>query len=98
MRWRSMGRLTRALQGAAAKCGYEAQAMVSGAGHDAMIVAPHLPTAMLFVRTPGGVSHHPDEAVLVEDVEAALRVTMEFLGRFGADFGGAAVGGTDALS
>jgi allantoate deiminase len=50
-------------------------------------VAPHVPSAMLFVRTPGGVSHHPEEAVRVEDVEAALEVTMEFLRRVQPDYG-----------
>jgi allantoate deiminase len=46
--------------------------MASGAGHDAMILAPHVPVAMLFLRSPGGVSHHPDENVLEADVAAAL--------------------------
>jgi allantoate deiminase len=53
--------------------------MISGAGHDAMIVAPHLPSAMLFLRSPGGISHHPDENVLVFDVAAALTAGHEFL-------------------
>ena len=56
--------------------------MVSGAGHDAMILAPHIPSAMLFVRSTGGISHHPDESVLVEDVAAALRVGRRFLEQF----------------
>ena len=30
--------------------------------------------AMLFLRSPGGISHHPDETVLEEDVVAALAV------------------------
>ena len=33
----------------------------TGAGHDAGILAPHVPSAMLFVRNPTGVSHAPDE-------------------------------------
>ncbi len=53
--------------------------MVSGAGHDAMIVARRMPAAMLFLRSPGGVSHHPDESVLPEDVDAALTAGMSFL-------------------
>jgi allantoate deiminase len=55
-----------------------AHAMPSGAGHDAMILAPHVPTAMLFLRTPRGLSHHPEEAVRVEDVQAALAACMRF--------------------
>jgi allantoate deiminase len=53
--------------------------MASGAGHDAMIVARRMPAAMLFLRSPGGISHHPDESVLAEDVDAALEVGKEFL-------------------
>jgi allantoate deiminase len=71
--------LTVALQQAAARAGYEAHQMFSGAGHDAMILATHVPTTMLFVRSPGGLSHHPDETVRVEDVEAALTTVLQFL-------------------
>jgi allantoate deiminase len=53
--------------------------MSSGAGHDAMIMARRMPAAMLFLRSPGGISHHPDESVLAEDVDAALDVGMRFL-------------------
>jgi allantoate deiminase len=55
--------------------------MVSGAGHDAMILAGKVPSAMLFVRTPGGLSHHPDEAVRETDVQAAFEVLLGFLER-----------------
>ena len=53
--------------------------LVSGAGHDAMIMARKLRTAMLFVRSPGGISHHPGESVLPEDVEAAFATGLEVL-------------------
>ncbi len=53
--------------------------MVSGAGHDAMILAERLPAAMVFLRSPGGISHHPDEAVRIDDVAAALAVGERFL-------------------
>ncbi len=53
--------------------------MQSGAGHDAMIVARRMPAAMLFLRSPGGLSHHPDESVLGPDVAAALNAGMKFL-------------------
>jgi allantoate deiminase len=58
--------------------------MTSGAGHDAMIMARRMPAAMLFLRSPGGISHHPDETVLVGDVAAALAAGMEFLERLDA--------------
>ena len=53
--------------------------MPSGAGHDAMIVARRMPAAMLFLRSPGGISHHPDETVLPEDVVTALATGSRFL-------------------
>ena len=53
--------------------------MMSGAGHDAMIIAPVVPSAMLFLRSPGGLSHHPDESVLPEDVDAALEAGARFI-------------------
>jgi allantoate deiminase len=72
-------RLTALLQNAATHAGFPSRTMTSGAGHDAMILAPVIPSAMLFLRSPGGLSHHPDETVLPQDVEAALATAMEFL-------------------
>jgi allantoate deiminase len=46
--------------------------MPSGAGHDAMVLASRLPAAMIFVRSPGGISHDPAESVLLEDVACAI--------------------------
>jgi allantoate deiminase len=44
-----------------------------------MILARRMPAAMLFLRSPGGISHHPHESVLVEDVAAALATGVGFL-------------------
>ena len=41
--------------------GYSHKVMVSGAGHDSMIMAPVAPTAMVFVPSKGGRSHCPEE-------------------------------------
>jgi allantoate deiminase len=71
--------LRRRLVEAAQALGYGAPPVVSGAGHDAMVMAALAPVAMLFLRSPGGVSHHPDEAVLADDVAAALEVVVAFL-------------------
>jgi allantoate deiminase len=54
------------------KTGCEPHRMVSGAGHDAMILAEKVPAAMIFLRTPGGISHDPAESVAVEDVAKAI--------------------------
>jgi allantoate deiminase len=77
--------LTTRLSEAAAQAGFPARRMTSGAGHDAMILAPRIPSAMLFLRSPGGLSHHPDESVLPQDVEAALATAMEFLAQLRHD-------------
>jgi len=62
-----------------------ARILTSGAGHDAMVLARRVPSAMLFLRTPGGLSHHPDESVLPADIEAALSTGLEFLARLRED-------------
>jgi allantoate deiminase len=53
--------------------------MVSGAGHDAMIIAEKIPSGMIFLRTPGGISHHPSESVDIEDVGKALECGLRLL-------------------
>lgn len=44
----------------------------SGAGHDTIALAERWPVGMLFVRCRGGVSHHPAESVMAEDVALAI--------------------------
>jgi allantoate deiminase len=71
--------LVKKLSAAVKTAGLRVHCMPSGAGHDAMILAERVPAAMLFLRSPGGLSHHPDEDVLAGDVEAALAVGLHFL-------------------
>jgi allantoate deiminase len=80
-------RLTAFLSDAMEAASFPPKLMASGAGHDAMIMAGRLPATMLFLRSPGGISHHPDETVREEDVEAALRVGEKFLERLAAEVG-----------
>ena len=61
------------------KTGCEPHRMVSGAGHDAMILAERVPAAMIFLRTPGGISHDPAESVEVEDVAKAIECGLHLL-------------------
>lgn len=70
------------LAGALAASGITAPALPTGAGHDAGILAARLPTAMLFVRNPSGVSHAPAEHADAADCEAgvvALAAVLEEL-------------------
>ncbi len=53
--------------------------MISGAGHDTMILQERVPSTMIFLRSPGGVSHHPEESVRPQDVENALAAGSAFL-------------------
>ena len=49
-----------------------AVSLPSGAGHDAIAIAERWPSAMLFVRCKGGISHHPAESVTTDDVALAI--------------------------
>jgi len=73
---------------AASRAGYSTIRMTGGAGHDAMVIAPHVPAAMVFLRNPGGISHHPDESVAEDDVAAAIHTGLCFLEELAADLQG----------
>jgi allantoate deiminase len=64
--------------------GHPVRRLVSGAGHDAMVMAALCPTAMLFIRCRGGISHNPAEHVDPADAEIALRVMSGFIDKLGA--------------
>jgi len=67
------------IEQAIAKAGCKPHRMVSGAGHDAMILAEKVPSAMIFLRTPGGISHDPAESVALDDVEKAIACGLHLL-------------------
>jgi allantoate deiminase len=83
--------LTEQISHAVQMSGCEPHRMASGAGHDAMILAEKIPAAMIFLRTPGGISHDPAESVHLDDVAKALEcghhlltqlaASQDFLGR-----------------
>lgn len=57
----------------------DAPELPTGAGHDAGILAPAVPTAMLFVRNPTGVSHSPAESATDDDCVAGVAALAEVL-------------------
>jgi allantoate deiminase len=67
------------IEAAIRSCGCEVHRMVSGAGHDAMVLAEKIPAAMIFLRSLGGVSHDPAESVKVEDVAKAIECGVALL-------------------
>jgi hydantoinase/carbamoylase family amidase len=66
---------------AASRLGMPLVETVSGALHDAAILAPLVPTAMIFVASRGGVSHNPAEFSRIEDVAAATRLLAAAVAR-----------------
>jgi N-carbamoyl-L-amino-acid hydrolase len=56
-----------------------APVLPTGAGHDAGVLAGHVPTAMLFVRNPTGVSHSPAEHATDEDCAAGVAALARVL-------------------
>jgi acetylornithine deacetylase/succinyl-diaminopimelate desuccinylase-like protein len=67
-------RLQDQLAAAAEAEGASYRRMPSGAGHDAMVLAHHVPAAMLFVPSRGGISHSPEEFTAPEQCELGARV------------------------
>ncbi len=50
----------------------DAPVLPSAVGHDAGVLAPSVPSAMVFVRNPSGISHAPEEYLDPDDCVAAV--------------------------
>ena len=61
----------------AARLGYSAREIVSGAGHDAVYVARSVPTAMIFTPCKDGLSHNEAESILPDEASAGCQVLFE---------------------
>lgn len=57
--------------------------MHSGAGHDSQIMAPVIPTAMIFVPSRNGISHSPDEYTKPEQLAEGVHVLIHTLYELG---------------
>ncbi|MFE0626472.1 allantoate amidohydrolase [Streptomyces sp. NPDC058864] len=57
----------------------EVPVLPTGAGHDAGILSEAVPTAMLFVRNPTGVSHSPAESATEDDCLAGVTALADVL-------------------
>ena len=69
-------RLIGHIEVAARGLGLPVRRMVSGAGHDAQMMATVTPTAMIFVPSVGGLSHTPQEFTRPEDLAAGANVLL----------------------
>ena len=65
----------------AAAAGMTRQRMHSGAGHDAMVFAKAVPTAMIFVPSKGGKSHTPKEFTALDDIMPGVELLYRGLAR-----------------
>jgi N-carbamoyl-L-amino-acid hydrolase len=59
------------------RLGLSAREIVSGAGHDAVYVSRHVPTAMIFTPCKDGLSHNEAESILPEEAQAGCQVLFE---------------------
>ena len=64
------------LEAACQELGRKPARLWSGAGHDAAILARHVPTGMLFVPSIGGVSHSPQETTSDEHLVLGTRALL----------------------
>jgi allantoate deiminase len=71
-----------ALAAAVTGLGHTPIRLPSGAGHDAQVMARLCPSAMLFVRCRGGISHNPAEFASVADMGLAIAALIRFIERF----------------
>ncbi len=62
---------------AASRLGLSARKIVSGAGHDAVYVARHVPTAMIFTPCKDGLSHNEAESIEPGEAEAGCQVLFQ---------------------
>jgi allantoate deiminase len=62
------------------RVGVSCRRMVSGAGHDAMMIAGRVPTGMLFVPSRGGISHSPEESTEPRHLAQAVAVLLGAVG------------------
>lgn len=65
------------VKAAAERLGYASREIVSGAAHDAVYVAKHVPTAMVFTPCKDGLSHNEAEDMKPEEAEAGCQVLFE---------------------
>jgi allantoate deiminase len=78
-------KLQEALAASITALGYTPLRLPSGAGHDAQVMARLCPSAMLFVRCRGGISHNPAEFTSVADMGAAVAALIRFVEMFRPD-------------
>ena len=70
------------LDAAVTTSGHPQKRLMSGAGHDGMAMEYITDIGMLFIRCEGGISHHPAEAISVDDADAGAQALLNFIKNF----------------
>lgn len=67
------------LKGSISEFGMEPMELMSGAGHDAMVIGREVPAAMLFVQSRKGISHNPEEWTDLSHCVIGVHVLKDFI-------------------
>lgn len=78
-------RLILLLEEEAGRLGYRWIRLTSGAGHDAQILAAVAETAMIFIPSPEGISHSPEETIRWQDLEKGANLLLAALVKLAAE-------------
>ncbi|HET8864947.1 MAG TPA: Zn-dependent hydrolase [Gracilimonas sp.] len=73
------GEVAGAIQEQAQKLGFSSKRMISGAGHDAQMMAAICPTSMIFVPSVDGISHNIEEFTKDEDLDRGINVLLHVM-------------------
>ena len=71
--------LTRALEKSVHRLIPNAPLLPTGAGHDAGVLAAEVPSGMIYVRNPSGISHSPEEYVELSSIAPRLFLTTSLI-------------------
>lgn len=74
------------VQDAVDRLGYSNQAIVSGAGHDAINIAKHCPTTMIFIPCVDGLSHNEAEDIYMKDAAQGADVLLNAISNYDLQF------------
>lgn len=80
-------RLLGILEGECGRLGTPFLRVMSGAGHDAQILASACDAGMIFIPSPDGASHSPEEAIRWDDLEKGANVLLGALVKLAAEAG-----------
>ena len=72
-------RFIRLLTSVAEELGLATMGLPTGSRHEGLAIVDLCPVGMMLLRSEGGITHHPDERVRADDIEAGTRMLMKVL-------------------